>query len=145
VTRRGLVRVGVLAVVAVVGQVVLTVLDFDPDPVRWALVATAAVTLWWLVLDVLSIGAAPWDQPLSPYARPDAADDSVYHRVLTNHLAAREPGPALHRLLLGLARARDPDLLDPELRAFADGPAQPLTATDIDRFLTKIEEPRDHE
>lgn len=76
--------------------------------------------------------------------RPDAADDSVYHRVLTSHLT-RDTGPALHRLLVGLARTRDPDLLDPELRAFADDPSQRLSVTGIDRYLIKLEESGDHE
>ena len=89
--------------------------------------AATGVTLLWLVLDVLGIDGAPWDDPLSPYARPDAADDSVQHRVVTNHLAARDPGPALRRLLVGLARARDPDLGDPELRALAEEPPRRLT------------------
>lgn len=136
-------RVAVLVLVAVGGQVALTLLDFDPDPLRWALMATTGVTLLWLVLDVLGIGTAPWDEPLSPYARPDAADDSVQHRVVANHLAARDPGPALHRLLVGLARARDPALSDPELRALAEEAPRRLKATDIDRYLTRIEQPHD--
>ena len=142
--RAVLLRVGALALVIVAGQVIFTVLDFEPDPVRWALVATAAVTMWWLIVDVLAIDVASWDEVLPTYVRPDAAEDSVYNRVLTDHLT-RDTGPALHRLLVGLARTHDPDLLDPELRAFSDDPAQRLRATDIDRYLTKLEEPRDHE
>ncbi len=143
-TRRVWTRAGALALVIVVGQAGFTYLQLDPDPIRWALVATVATTLWWLVSDVLAMDAPLWDEVLPTYARPDAADDSVYHRVLTSHLT-RDTGPALHRLLVGLARARDPDLLDPELRAFADDPAQPLSANDIDRYLTRLEEPRDHQ
>ncbi len=138
-------RAGMLVLVAFGGQVALTFLDFDPDPVRWALMATTGVTLLWLVLDVLGIGSAPWDDPLAPYVRPDAADDSVQHRVVSSHLAARDPGPALHRLLVGLARARDPDLRDPQLRALAEEAPRRLTATDIDRYLTRIEQPHDHD
>ena len=69
----------------------------------------------------------------------------MHHRVLTNHLAARAPGPALRHLLLDLARGRDPDLSDPELRALADDSPGRLTAVDIDRYLTRIEEPREHQ
>ena len=66
--------------------------------------------------------------------------------MLTNHLAARDPGPALRNLLVDLARGRDPALLDdPELRALVEQPARRLSAADIDRYLTRIEEPRDHE
>ena len=84
--------------------------------------ATAGVVLLWLVLDAVGVGDASWEDPLAPYVRPDAADDSVHHRVLTNHLAAREPGPALRNLLVDLARGRDPELADPELRALAERP-----------------------
>jgi hypothetical protein len=138
-------RVGALALLVLGGQVAFTALDFDPDLRGWALMATSGVLLLWLALDAVDVRVAPWDDPLAPYVRPDAADDSVHHRVLSNHLAARDPGPALRNLLLELARGRDPDLKDPELRALAEGPASRLTATDIDRYLTRIEEPRDHE
>lgn len=137
-------RVGTLVLVVLAGQVVFTALDFEPQLRDWALMATACVVLLWLALDAVGVGDASWEDPLSPYARPDAADDSVHHRVLTNHLSARDPGPALRNLVVDLARGRDPDLRDPELRALADSPAR-LTATDIDHYLTRIEEPRDPE
>jgi len=138
-------RVGVLVLVVLGGQVGLTALDFDPRLRDWALMASAGLVLLWLAFDVVGVGVASWDEPFSPYVRPDAADDSVHHRVLTNHLAAKEPGPALRHLLLDLARGRDPSLSDPELRALADEPSRRLTAADIDRYLTRIEEPRDHQ
>lgn len=137
-------RLGALVLVVVGGQLLFTVLDFEPDLRGWALMAVAAVVLLWLALDAVGVGDASWDDPLAPYVRGDAADDSVHHRVLTNHLAARDPGPQLRDLLVELARGRDPDLRDPELRALADGPAHRLTATDIDRLLTRIEDPRGH-
>ncbi len=143
-TRRAWTRAAGLALVIVAGQVGFTFFELDPDPIRWALVATVAATLWWLVSDVLAMDVAPWDRVLPTYVRPDAADDSVYHRVLTSHFT-RDTGPALHGLLVGLARTGDPDLLDPELRAFADNPSQRLAVSDIDRYLTKLEEPRDSE
>ena len=138
-------RVVALVLVVVGGQVVFTALDFEPQLRDWALMATAGVVLLWLALDAVGVGDASWEEPLAPYARPDAADDSVHHRVLTNHLAARDPGPALRNLLVDLARGRDPELSDPELRALAEGPVRRLTATDVDHYLTRIEEPRDHE
>ena len=138
-------RLGTLVLVVLGGQVAFTALDFDPRLRDWALMATAGVVLLWLAFDALGVEDAPWDDPLAAYARPDAADDSVHHRVLTNHLAARDPGPALRTLLVDLARGRDPDLRDPELRALAASPARRLSATDIDRYLTRIETPRDHE
>ena len=138
-------RVGALALVVLAGQVAFTALDFDPQLRDWALTAAAGLVLLWLVLDVVGVGDASWDDPLAPYLRPDAADDSVHHRVLINDLAARDPGPALRNLLVDLARGRDPDLQDPELRALAESPARRLSATDVDRYLTRIEQQRDHE
>ena len=138
-------RVGVLVLMVVIGQVAFTLLDFDPRLRDWSLMACAIVALLWLAFDVTASGVADWDDPLAPYARPDAADESVHHRVVSGHLSARDPGPALRHLLLDLARGRDPELRDPELRALADQPTRRLSPTDIDHYLTRIEEPRDHE
>ncbi len=138
-------RLAALAVIIVAGQVIFTLVDSEPQLRDWALTATVVVALVWLASDAFGVADARWEQPLAPYARPDAADDSVHHRVLTSHLAAGEPSPALRDLLVRLARTRDPDLTDPELRALADGSTRRLSATDIDRYLTRIEQPRDHE
>ncbi|PUA82010.1 hypothetical protein [Nocardioides currus] len=143
--RGWLVRVGALALLVVGGQVVLSLLDFDPRLRDWALMATAIVAILWLAYDTTGVGVADWDDPIAPYARPDAADESVHHRVLSSHLSARDPGPALRHLLLDLARGRDPNLRDPELRTLADQPLRRLSPTDIDRYLTRIETPRDDE
>ncbi|UUZ58174.1 hypothetical protein [Nocardioides sp. B-3] len=132
-------------VIIVAGQVIFTPVDSEPQLPAWALTATVVVALIWLASDAFGVADARWDQPLAPYARPDAADDSVHHRVLTSHPAAGEPSPALRNLLVQLARARDPDLTDPELRVLADGSTRKLSPTDIDRYLTRIEQPRDHD
>lgn len=138
-------RIGALVVIIVAGQVIFTLVDSEPQLRNWALTATVVVTLVWLASDAFGVAVARWDQPLAPYARPDAADDSVHHRVLTGHLAAGEPTPALRNLLVQLARGRDPDLADPQLRALHEDPPARLSPTDIDRYLTRIEQPRDHE
>lgn len=143
-TRAWIVRLVVVVLVVVLGQLVLTVLDYEPDPLAWSLSALAVLSLGWLALDSVGVGGSTWDEPLAPYARPDAAEDSVHHRVLTSHFAARDPGPELRRRLVALARDRDPDLRDPELRALADGPVRRLSLTDIDRYLTRIEETHEH-
>lgn len=123
-----------LILILVSGEVIFTLMDSEPSLLAWTLTASAGVVLVWLASDVFGVAAANWHHPLVPYARPDAADDSAHHRVLTNHLAARDPTPALRRLLLGLGGPNAPDL--PEGR---------LTTTDIDRYLTRIEEPREHQ
>lgn len=127
-------RVGALVLIVVFGEVFFTLIDSRPSLLEWTLTASAGVVLVWLASDVFGVAGASWDDPLAPYARPDAAEDSSHHRVLTNHLAAREPGPALRRLLLDLGGPAAPDL-----------PDRPLTVTDIDRYLTRIEEPREHQ
>ncbi len=139
-------RIGTLLLLAIGGQMALTVLDFEPDLLRWSLMATASVVLLWLVLDVLQFsGAAEWDDPLAPYARPDAADDSVYHRVLGHHLDASTPGPGLRDLIIDLARWRDPALSEPALRALANDPVRRMSSDDIDRYLTLLEDPRERD
>ena len=127
-------RIGSLVLIIVAGEVIFSVIDSDPQLLEWTLTATVVVALIWLASDVFGAAVASWDQPLAPYARPDAADDSVHHRVLTNHLSAEEPSPALRNLLVQLAPGREPDL-----------PPGRLSPTDIDRYLTRIEQPRDHE
>ncbi|MEO5663754.1 MAG: hypothetical protein ABIR39_10750 [Nocardioides sp.] len=143
--RRWGLRIAALVAIIVAGQVIFTLIDSEPQPLAWALTATVVVALIWLASDAFGAAVASWDEPLAPYARPDAADDSVHHRVLTGHLSAGDPSPALRNLLVQLARSRDPDLQDLELRALAESPAHRLSATDIDRYLTRIEQPRDHE
>ena len=132
--RRWGLRVSALVLIIVFGEVFFTLVDSRPSLLEWSLTASAGVVLVWLASDVAGVGDARWDDPMPPYARPDAAEDSVHHRVLTNHLAAREPGPALRRLLLDLGGTAAPDL-----------PEGPLAASDIDRYLTRIEEPREHQ
>lgn len=127
-------RIGSLVLIIVAGEVIFSLIDSDPQLLEWTLTATVVVALIWLASDVFGAAVASWDQPLAPYTRPDAADDSVHHRVLTNHLSAEEPSPALRNLLVQLAGGRDADL-----------PPGRLSPTDIDRYLTRIEQPRDHE
>ncbi len=136
-------RAVLLALVVVVGQVVLTLLDFGPRLLGWALLATAVAALLWLLLDAAGTQAAGWDSGLPPFVRPDPGEATTYSRVLDSHLDSRDPGPALRDRLVALARSRDPDLADPVLRDLAQQPARRLTPDDIDRYLTRIEALRD--
>ena len=132
-------RAVVLAAVVAAGHVVLTLLDYDPRPLGWALLATTITALLWLVLDATGTRAAGWDAGLPPFVRPDASEDTAHSRVLDGHLDSREPGPALRDRLVALARSRDPDLADPGLRELASQPVRRLTPDEIDRHLTRIE------
>lgn len=132
-------RAVILVLVVVVGQVVLTLLDFGPRLLGWALLAAAVAALMWLLLDAAGTHAAGWDSSLPPFVRPDPGEASAHSRVLDGHLDSRDPGPALRDRLVALARSRDPDLADPVLRDLAQQPARRLTPDDIDRYLTRIE------
>lgn len=132
--RRWWLRVGALVLIIAFGELFFSLIDSRPSLLEWVLTATAGVVLVWLASDVFGVAIASWDNPLAPYARPDAAEESAHHRVLTNHLAAREPGPALRRVLLELGGPDSPDL-----------PTGRLTPADIDRHLRRIEEPREHQ
>lgn len=131
--RRWWLRVGALVLILVLGEVFFTLIDSRPSLLEWVLTASAGVVLVWLASDVFGVGDAHWDNPLAPYARPDAAEDSVHHRVLSDHLSARDPGPALRHRLLELGGPDAPDL-----------PTGRLTAAAIDHHLTRIEETREH-
>lgn len=136
-------RLGLVAVLVVGGQLALTAIDFDPDPLGWALLVLAGCAAGWLVQDTLNAGEAVWSSGLPPYVDPDAHEQTAHSRVLDGHLDAAEPGPALRDRLVALALARDPALTDPDLRALRDAPPRRLTPTEIDHLLTRIEASRD--
>lgn len=128
---------------AAAGFAVTAWLDFDPRPLRWVLLVLLAFALAWLVLDTTDARPAEW-VPALP-AREDRVEEQTSdHRVLDNHLHTDHPGPALRDRLVALARTRDPDLADPELRELATSPPRRLRPADIDRILTRIEALRDH-
>ena len=132
-------RAAILALVVVVGQVVLSLMDFGPRLLGWTLLATVVASLLWLVLDATGTRAARWDSSLPPFARPDSGETTAHSRVLDGHLDSRDPGPALRDRLVALARSRDPDLTDPELRDLAQLPVRRLSPDEIDHYLTRIE------
>lgn len=136
-------RLALLLLVLVVAQVTTSLMDFEPRPVLLALLVTLAVAALWLLVDALDAGQARWrergERPGVP--RPEPA---AYARLVADHLAADSPGPALRERLLALARARDPDLRDDDLRRLRDAPPERLTLREIDHYLTRIEDLRDH-
>ncbi|KRF30272.1 hypothetical protein [Nocardioides sp. Soil805] len=132
-------RAGLLVAMIVVGQVVLTLLDFGPRLLGWALLMTTVAALVWLLLDANETRPADWIDSRPPLVRPDAGEESSYSRILESHLDAREPGPALRDRLVALARTRDPALSDPELSDLARQPARRLSPDEIDHYLRRIE------
>lgn len=133
--RRGLILAGII----IVGQVALSALDFGPRLGWWALLMTCVAAMVWLLLDANDASPADWRDGRPPLVRSDEGEDSAYTRLVHGHLDATEPGPALRDRLLALARTRDPDLRDDELRDLAQQPVRRLSRAEIDRYLTRIE------
>ena len=129
------------SLVVVVGQVVFTLLDFEPQLLGWALLADRR---WGPAVAAPRRCRDPAPRAGTPAAAVRATGrrrgQTSTSRVLDSHLDARDPGPALRDRLVALARSRDPDLTDPVLRDLAQQPARRLTPDDIDRYLTRIEE-----
>lgn len=142
-TRQWLARLGGAVLIAVIGWVATTWLDFDPRPGGWFLLVLLACAIAWLLIDTTDTGRAEWAPGLPP-AEDRFEETTADHRVLDNHLAADHPGPALRDRLVALARSRDPALEDPLLRELATSPPRKLRPAEIDQVLTRIEELREH-
>lgn len=138
-------RLLLLAVMLVGGQVVLTLMDFDPDPVGWGLLVVVATVVVWLALDTLDAGEAVWDDGAVGRSGPVVEEQTVHGRVVAAHLASREPGPALRDRLVALARSRDPELTDPDLLRLSTERPRRLSPAEIDHYLTRIEALRDRD
>jgi hypothetical protein len=128
------------ALVGALGYVAAVLLDFEPRPAAYVVMVVIVLSLVWLVLDTVDVPAARWQSGLPrPGDRVDEATSDL--RILTSHQQADVPSGALRERLVALARARDPDLagaLERELTG-----RQRLSAHDIDRILSRIEETRD--
>jgi hypothetical protein len=122
------------------GYVVTLLLDMDPRPLPYVVWSVVVLALAFLVLDIVDVPAAEWQQgtPSSPDRVDEATSDL---RVLSSHHQADQPSDALARRLVALARGRDPDLGDAVERELAD--TRRLSPADIDRILTRIEDVRD--
>jgi hypothetical protein len=133
-------RAGGGVVLAGIGYALATWLDFDPDPLPYAVWAVVLLAMTYLVIDTVDVPASQWQHGLSPATdRVDEATSDL--RVLTSHQQADHPSDALAHRLVALARARDPELATEIQHELAGvdriGPAE------IDRILTRIEDVRD--
>jgi hypothetical protein len=139
----------------VVLEVALVLAHTEPDAVRLALLVGTCVGVLGLVLDAMSDSGPSWDVEVERPSIRATGDPRLgrFVNLLEAHQAARTHDPALRdrlgaladRVLTqrhGLTRhdARAAELLGPELTAVLDGPARRLTATEIDRCLTRIED-----
>ena len=146
--------VGGLATYAAL-EVLLTVIDAGPDPVRLALLVATCTALLGLVFDALNTAEASWRVEVERPSVRDGGDPRLvrYVGLLEAHLSSRTPEHALRdrmavltdqvlRQRHGLHRD-DPAavaLLGPELTAVLTGPPRRLSRAQIDRCLTTIEE-----
>lgn len=128
-------------VLAGIGFAVSVLLDFEPRPLAYVVMALLVLSVVWMVLDTLNSPPAQWLPGLP--ARGDRVDEaSADYRILSTHQQANQPSDALRDRLVALARGRDPahaEFLFAELT-----PVRRLKPAEIDRILTEIEESRDH-
>ncbi|KQV64849.1 hypothetical protein ASC64_14080 [Nocardioides sp. Root122] len=133
-------RVGGGVVLAVLGYALALWLDFDPQPLPYAVWAVVVLTMTYLVIDTVDTPAAHWQHPVEP--RPDRVDEVTSDlRILSSHQQADHPSDALAQRLVALARDRSPDLASEVQDELAGLSRIPPAA--IDRILTRIEESRD--
>jgi hypothetical protein len=127
-------------VVAAIGYVCAIWLDFDPQPLPYAVWAVIAIAMVFLAVDSVDAPIAYWQSPVQP--REDRVGEVTPDlRVLTGNQQADHPSAALAERLVALARGRDPALAEEIRRELAGTSRIPPAA--IDRILTRIEESRD--
>ena len=136
-------------------EVLLTVIDADPDPLRLALLVATCTVLLGLVFDALNGSEPSWGVEVEEPSVRESGDPRLvrYAALIEAHLASREPDRALRDRLGVLAdqvlrhrhglRRDDPAaaaLLGPELSAVLTGPPRRLSRAQIAHCLTTIEE-----
>ncbi|MBA3780419.1 MAG: hypothetical protein H0X12_00990 [Nocardioides sp.] len=148
-------RISLAAVSYAVLYVALRRFDFEPHAVPLLLLVILMLLVWWLVRDALDAPPAEWDVGTSAPFQPPGQDVvlSGYLRLLESHVASRQPEHALRRRLLMLGRTRletrlgmpaddltSDNELGPEWAALRRDPDRHLSAAEIDRLLTRIED-----
>ena len=139
----------------VVLEVLLTVIDADPEPLRLALLVATCTALLGLMYDALNVGEPSWRVEVERPSVRTSGDPRLVRNVglIEAHLSSRTPDHALRDRLAvltdqvlhqrhGLGR-NDPAaaaLLGPELSDVLTGPPRRLSPAQIDRCLTTIEE-----
>ena len=159
-TRRGRRSLVGAVLGAAAAWLVLTLLHFEPDPVRLPLVIALLVAVAHLLGDALGTVEPTmqfWAIDAEDSPRPAGSDARLAFlvRVITQHQVARHPDARLaeslaaltdRRLLQrhGVRRAEDPqraaELLGPDLSRFLDEPpGRRVSLTEIDHHLQRIE------
>ena len=149
-------RRGVAAAVAyVVLEVLLTVLDLDPDPLRLALLVGTYTALLGLVVDAVAGDEPIWTIESELPAARSGGDPRLgrYVGLLESHLSAKGEDRVLRERLgaltdqvlrqrhgFGHEDPRAEELLGPELAELVNGPPRRIAPAQLDRCLTRIEE-----
>lgn len=148
-------RITLAVVLYAVLEVAFVRVDFDPDPLRLALLVALGMALVGLVLDSLPDVAPLWEVHAVRSTTPPGQDHrtSLNLRILEGHLTGRTPDSALRDRLGALAdqvlRVRhdvareDPraaELLGPELYRVLTEPPRRLGRDEIERCVRRIEE-----
>ncbi|GAA1764097.1 hypothetical protein GCM10009795_008280 [Nocardioides hankookensis] len=136
-------------------EVLLTLLEADPDPVRLALLVATCTAILGLVVDALNGGEPSWQVDVERPSVRDSGDPRLvrYVGLIEAHQSSRTPDHTLRDRLAvltdqvlrqrhGISRAdAGADVvLGPELTDLLTGPPRRLSNAQIDRYLTIIEE-----
>jgi hypothetical protein len=136
-------------------EVLLTVIEADPDPLRLALLVATCTALLGLVRDALEGAEPSWRVEVERPSVRTSGDPRLVHNVglIEAHLSSRTPDHALRDRLSVLTdqvlrqrhglRREDPaaaGLLDPDLLEVLTGPPRRLSHAQIDHCLRMIEE-----
>ena len=125
--------VGALLLYAVL-EVVLSLTDYAPDPLRLALLVGLCVAALGLLRDSLGDSAPLWAaEPVQPVV-PEGSDArlAAYVHLVEDHLTSRTPDGALRDRLVTLSDQRLADDLA--------GPPRRLSPAEIDDYLRRIED-----
>ncbi len=144
---------GVVAFLAL--ELLLTLIDAGPDPLRLALLVATCTVLLGVVLDALNGTEPTWGIEVEVPSLRESGDTRLvrYAALIEAHLSSREPDRALRDRLGLLAdqvlrqrhglRRDDPAaaaLLGPDLHDVLTGPPRRLSRDQIAHCLTTIEE-----
>lgn len=153
--RAWLLRLGVAAVITALAWIVTTLMDFEPDLPRMALVVVTGTALFAVAYDALRDTPTSWRARPRFITRPIGQDavTSTTTRVLEGHLTAAEPSAALRDRLAALAQTRlqlrhaltldDPraaQLVGDRTMAVLRGPVRRLSRAEITATVERIEE-----
>lgn len=148
-------RLALLALVVAAVYPVSAWADMDPHLLPLLLVALLALAVVWAVTDVLADSTPDWEVPFEDVGRVGFRDArlAAYVRTIDSNRTARTPDTGLRDRVAALAASRlrirhglgvsDPqarDLLTPELADFLAAPARRVSLTELDRYLSVIEE-----